>query len=260
MVLDHVSGQRRPRPTTIADYVGLVATHHQEQTHGHSSPSAPPLSSLQDQDVPPLLRLAQRTWRRAGVLPADRRHLGAELHGELIAASEAGQKASTVLGDNPIPTLRQWAPEQNVSGQASRTGVLVPLTLLSVLIGSSVLITAEVITIVVPGAPFTSHGAIWLAVLLNSSVVSWLLAPLSCWAVLHRGGDPRAASTARWLFALLPVGAFSAFLIDIMIATLSGTEGPFIQVMAIATAATFTATPITARHLDQRHTRRSPTP
>lgn len=220
---------------------------------------APP-RAVDDKDLRPLLRQAHRTWRRAGVLPADRRRLVGELHGELTAASEAGRRPATVLGDNPKSTLRQWAHEQHVSGRALRIGALAPLTLLSVLVGSLVLITDEVVETVVPGAPFITHGAIWLAVLISSIVVSWLLAPLSCWAVLHRGDDPRAASTARWLFALLPVGAFTALLIDIAIATISGTDGPFIQVMAVATAGTFAAVPVAARYLATRYTRQSREP
>lgn len=220
---------------------------------------APP-RAVDAKDLRLLLRQAQRTWRRAGVLPTDRRRLGDELHGELTAASEAGQAPSAVLGDDPTTTLRQWAHEQNVSGQALRIGILAPLTLLSVLVGSLVLITDEVVETVVPGAPFITHGAIWLALLISSIVVSWLLAPLSCWAALHRGDDPRAASTARWLFALLPIGAFTALLIDIAIATISGTEGPFIQVMAVATAATFAATPVMARYLATRYTRQGQKP
>ena len=206
-------------------------------------------------DLRPVLRQAQRTWTRAGVLPADRRRLGDELHGELVAASEGGQSPSTVLGNDPASTLRQWAHEQNVSGRAPRTEVLVPLTLLSVLVGSLVLITDQVVERFVPGAPFISHGAIWLAVIVNSTIVSWLLAPLSCWAALHRGGDPRAGATARWLFTLLPFAGFTALLLDIIIATVSATEGPFIPIMAVATAITFAAAPVAARHLATRYTR-----
>lgn len=203
----------------------------------------------------PLLRKAQRAWRRAGVLAADRRRLSDELHGELTAAAEAGQAPSAILGEDPTTTLQQWAHEQNVSGRALRIGVLAPLTLICVLVGSLVLITDQVVETVVPGAPFISHTAIWLAVLISSTLVSWLLAPLTCWATLHRGGDPRAGSTARWLFALLPIGAFTALVLDIAIATISGTEGPFIPVMAVATAATFAATPVLARYLSIRYTR-----
>jgi len=211
-------------------------------------------------DLRPVLRQAQRTWKKAGVLPADRRRLGDELHGELVAASEAGQAPSTVLGNDATSTLRQWAHERDVSGRAPRTEVLVPLTLLSVLVGSLVLITDQVVERNVAGAPFISHGAIWLAVLVSSTVVSWLLAPLSCWAVLHRGGDPRAGATARWLFTLLPFAAFTALLLDIVIATVSGTEGPFIPVMAVATAITFAAAPVAARHLATRYTRQRQEP
>ena len=218
---------------------------------------APP-RAVDDKEFRLLLLQAQRTWRRAGVLPGDRRRLGEELHGELVAAAETGQAPSTVLGDHPTTTLRQWADEQAVSGRALGIGVLAPLTLVSVLVGSLVLITDQVVQTVVPGAPFISHGAIWLAVLVSSILVSWLLAPLSCWAALHRGGDPRAASTARCLFTLLPIGAFLALVLDIAIATISGTEGPFLPVMAVATAATFAATPVLARYLATRYTRQHP--
>lgn len=213
---------------------------------------APP-RAVDDNAFRPLLRQAQRTWRRAGVLPVDRRRLSEELHGELVAAAETGRAPSTVLGEDPTTTLQQWAHERHVSGQALRIGVLVPLTLVSVLVGSLVIITEQIVERLVPDAPFITHGAIWLAILINSTIVSWLLAPLSCWAALHRGGDPRAASTARWLFVLLPIGAFSALLLDILIATISATEGPFIPIMAVVTAATFAATPVAARYLATRY-------
>jgi hypothetical protein len=214
-----------------------------------------PPRAVEDSRLRPLLRAADRTWRRAGVLPAGRRRLRDELHAELVAAAEAGREPASVLGAAPAATLQQWADEQHVSGRSLRIGLLAPLTLLCVLVGSMVLITDEVVESVVPGAPFISHIAIWLAVLVSSTVVSWLLAPLACWAALHRGGDPRATSTARWLFALLPVGAFVALVLDIAIATISGTEGPFIPVMAVATAGAFAATPVLARHLAIHYTR-----
>lgn len=207
------------------------------------------------EDLQPLLRRAQRTWKRAGVLPADRRRLGTELHGELAAAHEAGDAASAVLGDTPTITLRQWAHEQGVSGRALRLGVLAPLTLASILVGALVLITDQIVETIVPGAPFITHGAIWLAVLINGTLTSWILAPLTCWAALHRGGDPRAAATARWLLALLPLGALTALVINILIATISGTDGPFIPVMAVATAATFAGTSAVSRYLATRYTR-----
>lgn len=56
---------------------------------------APP-GTVDDTELRPLLRQAQRTWRRAGVLPAERRRLGEELHGELVAAAEAGRAPSLV--------------------------------------------------------------------------------------------------------------------------------------------------------------------
>ncbi|GAA1855899.1 hypothetical protein ACFFOM_18050 [Microlunatus capsulatus] len=219
---------------------------------------APP-RTVNDQALRPLLRRARRTWRRAGVLAGDRGRLSDELHAELVAAADAGQQPSTVLGDDPTTTLRQWAHEQQASGRALRIGLLTPLTLVSVLVGSAVIITDQTVQTVVPGAPFITSTAIWLAVVINSTIVSWLLAPLACWAALHRGGDPRAASTARWLFALLPVGAITALVLDIIIATISDTEGPFIQVMAITTAAAFAATPVLARHLATRYTIRRQT-
>lgn len=214
-----------------------------------------PLRTVDDTAVRLLLRQAQRVWRRAGVLPAERRRLGEELHGELVAAAEAGSTPVTVLGENPTTTLQQWAHEQGVSGQALRLGVLVPLTLVSVLVGSLVIITEQIVERFVPGAPFITHGAIWLAILINTTVVSWLLAPLSCFAALHRGGDPRAASTARWLLVLLPLGAFTALLLDILIATISATEGPFIPIMSVVTTATFAAIPVAARYLATRYSR-----
>lgn len=203
----------------------------------------------------PLLRSAGRTWRRAGVRPADRRRLAEELHAELLAAAESGPRPADVLGEEPTATLRQWAHEQGVSGRSLRIGLLAPLTLVGVLVGSMVLITDQIVETVVPGAPFIKHTAIWLALLLSSTVVSWLLAPLACWAALHHGDDPRAGSTARWLFVLLPASAFTALVLDIAIATISGTEGPFIPVMAVVTAATFAATPVIARYLAIGYTR-----
>lgn len=217
-----------------------------------------PTHGVEERELQPILRRAHRTWTRAGVAPVERRRLSDELHGELLAAIEAGQSSSTVLGENPTATLRQWATERNVSGQTLRIGVLAPLTVISVLIGSLVLVTNQIVETVVPGAPFIRHGAVWLAVLISSTVVSWALATLSCWAVLHSGGDPRAASTARWLFTLLPVGAMVALLLDVLIAAISGTEGPFLQLMAIATVATFATTSVIARYLATRYSRAIP--
>jgi hypothetical protein len=215
---------------------------------------APP-DAADDEALRPILRGAGRTWRRAGVRRADRLRLAEELHGELVAASEAGQPPSSVLGDDPAATSRQWAHERAVAGQALRIGVLAPLTVVSVLVGSLVLVTDEVVETLVPGAPFITHGAIWLAVLVSSVVASWLLAPLTCWAALHRGGDPGAASTARWLFVLLPLAALCALVLDIAIAVASGTDGPFIPVMAVATALAFAAASVAARHLATRYRR-----
>lgn len=216
-----------------------------------------PTSAVDDKTLQPILRGARRTWRRAGVRPDDRHRLAEELHGELAAAADAGQPPSSVLGEDPTETLRQWAREREVSGQAQRVALLAPLTVLAVLFGSLVLVTDQVVERLVPGAPFITHGAIWLAVLVSSIVVSWLLAPLCCWAALHRGGDPRAASTARWLFALLPLAALCALALDVVIAVVSATEGPFISVMVVVTAATFAAAAVAARHLATRHTRHS---
>lgn len=213
--------------------------------------------AVDDKALHPIIRGARRTWRRAGVRTDDRQLLAEELHGELIAAAEAGQPPSSVLGEDATETLRQWAHERAVSGRARRTGVLVPLTVLGVLFGSLVLVTVEVVETVVPGAPFITQGAIWLAVLISSIVVSWLLAPLCCWAALHLGGDPRAASTARWLFALLPLAALCALALDVVIVVVSGTEGPFIVVMAVVTAATFAFAAVAARHLATRYTRQT---
>lgn len=207
-----------------------------------------------DADLQPLLRQAHRTWRRAGVIPADRDRLADELHSEVIAATEAGQPASAVLGVDTTATLRDWAYGHQVAGRGLRLLILIPITLACVLLGSSVLVTTSIVTILVPEAPFITHGAIWVAIVINAAVVSWILAPLACWAALHHDGDPRAASTGRWLFALLPLGAGIALLIDIMIATASGTEGPFIQAMTIATIVAFAATCVLARYLATRYT------
>ncbi len=127
--------------------------------------------------------------------------------------------------------------------------------MLGVLFGSLVLVTDQVVERLVPGAPFITHGAIWLAVLISSIVVSWLLAPLCCWAALQRGGDPKAASTARWLFMLLPPAALCALALDVMIAAITATEGPFISIMAVFTAASFAGAAVAARHLATRYSR-----
>lgn len=208
--------------------------------------------STSEKELRSLLRSAHRSWRRAGVRAEDRFRLGDELHAELIASTEAGRSPSTVLGENPVTTMQQWAHEREVAGRSLQIGILVPLTLFSVLIGSSVIITDQVVQSTVPDGDFIQSGAIWLAVLFVSILVSWSAAPLACWAVLHRGGDPRAAGTARWLIALLPLGAL---LLDIFIAVISGTDGPFIIVMAVATALVFAATPVLARSLAVRYIR-----
>ena len=214
-----------------------------------------PKSAADDRTLQLTLRRARRTWRRAGVRATDRQRLTEELHGELAGAADAGQPPSIVLGADPRETLLQWAHEQGVSGQAQRIGLLAPLTMLGVLFGSLVLVTDQVVERLVPGAPFITNGAIWLAVLISSIVVSWLLAPLCCWAALHRGGDPKAASTARWLFALLPPAALCALALDVMIAAITATEGPFISIMAVFTAASFAGAAVAARHLATRYNR-----
>lgn len=117
------------------------------------------------------------------------------------------------------------------------------------------LITTVVVTLVVPGAPFITHGAIWLAALINGAAMSWILAPLACWAALSHGHDPQAGGTARWMFVLLPIGALVGFSLSVIAGVSSGSDSWVLAVIAVILAATFVATATTARALAIRYAR-----
>lgn len=202
-----------------------------------------------------LIRQANRAWRAAGVRSDDRVLLQRELTEELTAVRHDGRESTDVVGDDPTRTFRQWAIERDLAGRSLRLGLLGALTLGSIALGAAVLITAAIVTFTTPGAPFITHGAIWLAALISGTAVSWLLAPLACWAALAHGGDPRAGSTARWLFALLPVGAIVGFALSVIAGVISGYSSAALPIIAVVIPASFTATAAAARTLAIRYTR-----
>ncbi|HEX8508862.1 MAG TPA: hypothetical protein VF635_05105 [Propionibacteriaceae bacterium] len=202
-----------------------------------------------------LLRRAAQVWRAAGVRAVDRRALAKELAAELTAAEEDGRDVRDVVGDEPEVTLRQWAVERGVAGRALRLGLLGSLTLASIGLGAAVIIVDQVVQTVVPGAPFITHWGIWLAALVSGALSSLVLASLSCWAALHRGGDPRAGATARWLLVTLPLGALVALALSVITAAVSGYAHAAIPVIGLVITATFVANAAAARLLAVRFTR-----
>ncbi|WP_420879172.1 hypothetical protein [Rhodococcus sp. (in: high G+C Gram-positive bacteria)] len=201
-----------------------------------------------------VLRQANRLWRRAGVRRSDRQLLLAELRTELDGARHDGHSLTTVLGQDSNQMLRSWAEEREVHGRAMRLGLTVSAALLGAVFGSAfvllVLVTAFTrrSTLFDPGPfvlPFYASGA----------VPAFLCALLCVWGVLRWRSDPGAASTARWLIVLLPIGAASTTAATVSVAwwaNFNTSPKVFTAVIALAVAG-FTLTVGLARILVVRH-------
>ncbi|QCQ90861.1 hypothetical protein [Rhodococcus sp. SGAir0479] len=200
-----------------------------------------------------VLRQAARVWRRAAVRRADRRDLLAELSAELTAAGTDGVPASAVTGADPERTLRAWADERGLSGRARRLGLVVPTALAGVAVGFA--LVAVMLYLGFTGSGVHIEPA-YLVVGLYAvtGALAYLLAVACTFVTLHGARDPRAASTARWLPALLPAGAAVATTAGVGVAWVLGftTETrTFAAVIAVVCAALVAAT-TGARYLATR--------
>ena len=82
-----------------------------------------------------VLRLAERTLRRAGVRRCDRRELRNDLAAELATASTAGLSGSAVLGPDPAATVRQLAHESDLAGRSLWLGRFLAAAVIGSLVG-----------------------------------------------------------------------------------------------------------------------------
>lgn len=202
-----------------------------------------------------LVAQARRSWRAAGVRRSDRDELATELSDELQAALAEERPVTDVVGDDPRSTFRAWALERGVAGRSLRLGLIGPLALSAIALGSMVMIVLAVVTFTVPDAPH-AHQTIVFAALASAAIISMVLAPLACWAALHRGGDPRASSTARWMLPCLPAGALIALALSVLTAAIGGYEGEIvIPIIAVVIALVFFGAAAAARFLAIRYTR-----
>ena len=148
------------------------------------------------------LRLATRTWRRAGVRPADRRELRADLAAELAGAADAGMGSKVVLGADPAATVLLLARENDLAGQSLRLGPFLAAALLGALIGA-----APVLLLL--GAEFsTGTGTSWDSPFLyypTSGVLGFALTLVLVGATLQHFGDAHVRRTLRVLVVALPV-------------------------------------------------------
>lgn len=157
-------------------------------------------------EQPQIVRQANRLWRRAGVRRTDRQLLLTELESELNGAHHDGHGPTAVLGEDSDDMLRSWAQERGMCGRALRLGLVVPAAFIGILAGLAV-----VLLTLVAGfrgwSPTFEPGQFVLPFYATGGALAFLCALLCVWGVLRRFGDPRAATTVRWLAALLPVGA-----------------------------------------------------
>lgn len=95
-------------------------------------------------ELPPRSGEGEHAGAAGGVRTDDRQLLAEELHGELIAAAEAGQPPSSVLGEDVTETLPQWATGARSPAEPEEPAYWAR-TLLGVIFGSLVLVTVEVV-------------------------------------------------------------------------------------------------------------------
>lgn len=208
---------------------------------------------LQPEADPKVLREAKRVWRRAAVRRADRRLLLAELSDELTAADADGLPASAVVGDDPAQTLRAWADERGLSGQALRLTCVVPVVLVGIAVGFAFLAVMLFIGFTRQNVSIDPPYLI-LGLYAATALLAYLLAVTGTFVVLRQVGDPRSGSTARWLAATLPAGAAVATAAGVGVARALGfTTEPetFVAVIAVVCVA-LSATATVARYLATR--------
>lgn len=175
-----------------------------------------------------VLRMAERTWRRAGVLRRDRGLLRTELSAELAGAQADGHDVTSVLGEEPRQMLLDWAAERGLSGRALRLHLVVPAALAGIVAGTS-LILAMLYAAFQGWSDGLDPGRFALALYASGGVLGYLCALVCVGSVLWRSGDPHATSTVRRLASILPAGA--------ALCTAAG--------IAVAASRDFTTTPTT---------------
>ena len=154
-----------------------------------------------------VLRLAERTWRRAGVRRSDRRELRTDLAAELTGASAAGLSSSAVLGPDPAKTFRQLAQENDLAGRSLWLGRFLVAALLGSLVG-----WAPVLLLY--GAEFSNgSGTSWDSPYLYYpvfGVLAYGLTLLVVAATLHISGDAQIRRSLTVLATALPITAIAA--------------------------------------------------
>ncbi|MDJ0363469.1 hypothetical protein [Rhodococcus sp. H29-C3] len=151
-------------------------------------------------------RRATTLWRRAGVRRTDRRTLLTELDTELDAAQHDGHAVTSVLGHDSDEMLRSWAHEREMSGRALRVELVLPAAFIGIITGLGVMLVALAAGFSGRSTTFDA-GPLILPFYASSALLGYLCALLCVGGVLRLYGDPHAASTTRWLAALLPIGA-----------------------------------------------------
>jgi hypothetical protein len=193
-----------------------------------------------------VLRLAERTWRRAGVRRSDRRELRNDLAAELSGASAAGLSSSAVLGPDPAATVRQLAQENDLSGRSLWLGRFLVAALLGSLVG-----WAPVLLLY--SAEFSNgSGTSWDSPYLYYpvfGVLSYGLTLLVVAATLHISGDAQVRRSLTVLATVLPITAIVATGAGVSIAASQNFETrPHVFIAsAIAVLAVYLAGCATAR-------------
>ena len=162
-----------------------------------------------------VLRLAERTWRRAGVRRSDRRELRNDLAAELTGASAAGLPSSAVLGPDPAATVRQLAQENDLAGRSLWLGRFLAAALIGSLVG-----WAPVLLLY--GAEFSNgSGTSWDSPYLYYpvfGVLAYGLTLLVVAATLHISDAAQIRRNLKVLATALPITAIAATAAGVSIA------------------------------------------
>ena len=168
-----------------------------------------------------VLRLAERTWRRAGVRRSDRRELRNDLAAELTGAAAAGLSSSAVLGADPAATFRQLAQENGLAGRSLWLGRFLAAALIGSLVG-----WAPVLLLY--GAEFSNgSGTSWDSPYLYYpvfGVLAYGLTLLLVAATLHISGDAQVRRNLTVLATALPITAIAATAAGVSIASTQNFE------------------------------------
>ncbi|RDI20020.1 hypothetical protein DEU38_117132 [Rhodococcus sp. AG1013] len=170
-----------------------------------TSATAARADSTERSDV---IRQANRLWRRAGVHRTDRQLLLTELETELRGAYQDGHSPTSILGEDSDQMLRSWAHERGMCGRALRLGLVVPSALAGIVVGLAAVLLVLVASFRGWSGSFDPGRLRFvLSFYASGAALAFLCALLCVWGALRYFGDPCAASTVRWLAALLPIGA-----------------------------------------------------